>query len=224
MACFAGSPRSIRGCSLVRWANELTPRGHLRPLGGRENPRRARPESRSPRRCVHAWWRCLLFAGRPEGINQGTHDRHARANPRPQLHMRKGVNRNPSRRPGLAVSDSNLHAVKTGHSELAAFPGFASKSIGGRWWAGRGNASTTGWPALASHCWAGRIRPVPGVKQSLNRPPRDMAARPRGYSLSPNRLSPSAKQEAITHLDVRPCTSSREAFSPRPRRLSDERD
>eukprot|EP01046_Picozoa_sp_COSAG06_P025850 COSAG06_NODE_2194_length_7378_cov_25.108119_4_plen_115_part_00 len=39
--------------------------------------------------------------------------------------MRKGVNRNPSRRPGLAVSDSNLHAVKTGHSELAAFPGYA---------------------------------------------------------------------------------------------------
>ena len=34
--------------------NELTPRGHLRPLGGRENPRRARPESRSPRRCAHA--------------------------------------------------------------------------------------------------------------------------------------------------------------------------
>ena len=106
--------------------NELAPRGHLRPLGGRENPRRARPESRSPRRCVHAWWRCLLFAGRSEGINQGTHDRHARASPLPQLHMRKGVNRNPSRRPGLAVSDSNLHAVKTGHSELAAFPGYAS--------------------------------------------------------------------------------------------------
>ena len=38
--------------------------------------------------------------------------------------MRKGVNRNPSRRPGLAVSDSNLHAVKTGHSESAAFPGY----------------------------------------------------------------------------------------------------
>ena len=104
--------------------NELTPRGHLRPLGGRENPRRARPESRSPRRCAYAWRRCLLFAGRPEGIDQGTHDRHARASPRPQLHMRKGVNRNPSRRPGLAVSDSNLHAVKTGHSESAAFPGY----------------------------------------------------------------------------------------------------
>ena len=104
--------------------NELTPRGHLRPLGGRENPRRARPESRSPRRCANAWRRCLLFAGRPEGIDQGTHDRHARARPHPQLHMRKGVNRNPSRRPGLAVSDSNLHAVKTGHSESAAFPGY----------------------------------------------------------------------------------------------------
>ena len=41
----------------ARWGwvmNELTPRGHLRPLGGRENPRRARPESRSPRRCAHA--------------------------------------------------------------------------------------------------------------------------------------------------------------------------
>ena len=35
--------------------NELAPQGHLRPLGGRENPRRARPESRSPRRCGHAW-------------------------------------------------------------------------------------------------------------------------------------------------------------------------
>ena len=35
--------------------NELAPRGHLRPLGGRENPRRARPESRSQRRCGHAW-------------------------------------------------------------------------------------------------------------------------------------------------------------------------
>ena len=92
--------------------NELTPRGHLRPLGGRENPRRARPESRSPRRCASAWRRCLLSAGRPEGIDQGTHDRHARARPHPQLHMRKGVNRNPSRRPELADSDSNLHAVK----------------------------------------------------------------------------------------------------------------
>ena len=86
----------------ARWCwvmNELTPRGHLRPLGGRENPRRARPESRSPRRCAYAWRRCLLFAGRPEGIDQGTHDRRARAGPLPQLHMRKGVNRNPSRRP-----------------------------------------------------------------------------------------------------------------------------
>ena len=35
--------------------------------------------------------------------------------------MRKGVNRNPSRRPGLAVSDSNLHAVKDG-TELFALP------------------------------------------------------------------------------------------------------
>ena len=50
--------------------------------------------------------------GRPEGTDQGTHDRHARARPHPQLHMRKGVNRNPSRRPELADSDSNLHAVK----------------------------------------------------------------------------------------------------------------
>jgi hypothetical protein len=41
--------------------------------------------------------------------------------------MRKGVNQNPSRRPGLAVSDSNLHAVKTGHSESAAFPCYASE-------------------------------------------------------------------------------------------------
>eukprot|EP01046_Picozoa_sp_COSAG06_P026801 COSAG06_NODE_2324_length_7083_cov_6.158648_9_plen_204_part_00 len=49
--------------------------------------------------------------GRPEGIDQGTHDRHARARPHPQLHMRKGVNRNPSRRPELADGDSNLHAV-----------------------------------------------------------------------------------------------------------------
>ena len=97
----------------ARWGwvmNELTPRGHLRPLGGRENPRRARPESRSPRRCAYAWRRCLLFAGRPEGIDQGTHDRHARASPHPQLHMRKGVNRNPSRRPGLAVSDDSKFA------------------------------------------------------------------------------------------------------------------
>ena len=92
--------------------NELAPRGHLRPLGGRENPRRARPESRSPRRCAHAWQRCLLSAGRPEGIDQGTHDRHARARPHPQLHMRKGVNRNPSRRPELADSDSNSQSVK----------------------------------------------------------------------------------------------------------------
>ena len=29
-----------------------------------------------------------------------------------------GLNWNPSRRPGLVVSDSSLHAVKTGHSEL----------------------------------------------------------------------------------------------------------
>ena len=47
-------------CAGARWCwvmNELTPRGHLRPLGGRENPRRARPESRSPRRCANAWRR-----------------------------------------------------------------------------------------------------------------------------------------------------------------------
>ena len=31
-------------------------------------------------------------------------------------------NSRPRRRPALAVSDSNLHAVKTGHSESAAFP------------------------------------------------------------------------------------------------------
>ena len=111
--------------------NELTPRGHLRPLGGRENPRRARPESRSPRRCASAWRRCLLSAGRPKHIDQGTTNRHARAGPLPQLHMRKGVNRNPSRRPGLAVSDSNLHAVKTGHSESAAFPNY-TKCPGGK--------------------------------------------------------------------------------------------
>ena len=89
----------VAGARWWRVMNELTPRGHLRPLGGRENPRRARPESRSPRRCASAWRRCLLSAGRPEGIDQGTHDRHARARPHPQLHMRKGVNRNPSRRP-----------------------------------------------------------------------------------------------------------------------------
>ena len=119
------TPGEVRAGARWRWVmNELTPRGHLRPLGGRENPRRTRPESRSPRRCAYAWRRCLLFAGRPEGIDQGTHDRRARAGPLPQLHMRKGVNRNPSRRPGLAVSDSNLHAVKTGHSESAAFPGY----------------------------------------------------------------------------------------------------
>ena len=122
--------------------NELTPRGHLRPLGGRENPRRARPESRSPRRCANAWRGCLLSAGRPEGIDQGTHDRHARARPHPQLHMRKGVNRNPSRRPGLAVSDSNLHAVKTGHSELAAFPCYASLAVVERPWDGTVTSGT----------------------------------------------------------------------------------
>jgi len=119
----------------ARWCwvmNELTPRGHLRPLGGRENSRRARPESRSPRRCAHAWQRCLLSAGRPKHIDQGTTNRHARAGPLPQLHMRKGVNRNPSRRPGLAVSDSNLHAVKTGHSESAAFPGYTPRCIDAR--------------------------------------------------------------------------------------------
>ena len=68
--------------------------------------------------------RALLSAGRPKHTDQGRTNRHARASPLPQLHMRKGVNRNPSRRPGLAVSDSNLHAVKTGHSESAAFPGY----------------------------------------------------------------------------------------------------
>ena len=41
----------------------------------------------------------LLFASRLEGTDQGTHDRHARVGPHPQLHA--GVNRNPSRRPGL---------------------------------------------------------------------------------------------------------------------------
>jgi hypothetical protein len=42
-------------------------------------------------------------------------DRHARASPRPQLRVREGVGRNPSR---TQLCDSNLHAVKTGHSEL----------------------------------------------------------------------------------------------------------
>lgn len=56
--------------------------------------------------------RALLSAGRPKHTDQGRTNRHARASPLPQLHMRKGVNRNPSRRPELADSDSNLHAVK----------------------------------------------------------------------------------------------------------------
>jgi hypothetical protein len=43
--------------------------------------------------------RVLLSAGRPKHTDQGTTNRHARASPLPQLHMRKGVNRNPSRRP-----------------------------------------------------------------------------------------------------------------------------
>ena len=43
--------------------------------------------------------RALLSAGRPKHTNQGTTNRHARTSPLPQLHMRKGVNRNPSRRP-----------------------------------------------------------------------------------------------------------------------------
>ena len=41
----------------------------------------------------------LLSAGRPKHTDQGRTNRHARASPLPQLHMRKGVNRNPSRRP-----------------------------------------------------------------------------------------------------------------------------
>ena len=49
------TPGEVRAWARWGWVmNELTPRGHLRPLGGRENPRRARPESRSPRRCAHA--------------------------------------------------------------------------------------------------------------------------------------------------------------------------
>ena len=49
------TPGEIVAGSCWYWVmNELTPRGHLRPLGGRENPRRARPESRSPRRCARA--------------------------------------------------------------------------------------------------------------------------------------------------------------------------
>ena len=43
--------------------------------------------------------RALLSAGRPKHTDQGRTNRHARASPLPQLHMRKGVNRNPSRRP-----------------------------------------------------------------------------------------------------------------------------
>ena len=55
---------------------------------------------------------------------------------RQPLQVRKGVNRNPSRRPGLAVSDSNLHAVKTGHSDmppdLRAAPHTGPDYVGGR--------------------------------------------------------------------------------------------
>ena len=43
--------------------------------------------------------RALLSASRPRHTDQGRTNRHARASPLPQLHMRKGVNRNPSRRP-----------------------------------------------------------------------------------------------------------------------------
>ena len=43
--------------------------------------------------------RALLSAGRPKHTDQGRTNRHARASTIPQLHMRKGVNRNPSRRP-----------------------------------------------------------------------------------------------------------------------------
>jgi hypothetical protein len=63
------TPGEVRAGARWGWVmSELTPRGHLRPLGGRENPRRARPESRSPRRCASAWRRCLLFAGRSRGL------------------------------------------------------------------------------------------------------------------------------------------------------------
>ena len=68
--CAGSTPRGAASTM-----NELTPRGHLRPLGGRENPRRARPESRSPRRCASAWRRCLLSAGRPHAIICKSHQR-----------------------------------------------------------------------------------------------------------------------------------------------------
>ena len=97
--CFSGSPRSVRLGTLGLGHERADAPRPFEATWRARNPRRARPESRSPRRCAHAWRRCLLFAGRPDGIDQGTHDRHARARPHPQLHMRKGVNRNPSGRP-----------------------------------------------------------------------------------------------------------------------------
>ena len=99
MTCFPGSSRSIR---VRRLALGRERAGAPRPF---EATWRARKSTTSATRIAVSAALCvclgrpLLSAGRPSRTDQGTHDRHARARPHPQLHMRKGVNRNPSRRP-----------------------------------------------------------------------------------------------------------------------------
>ena len=130
--CFTGSWRSTRWGTLgLGHERADAPRPFEATWRARKSTTSATGIAVSAALCARPG-RALLSAGRPKHTDQGRTNRHARASPLPQLHMRKGVNRNPSRRPGLAVSDSNLHAVKTGHSESAAFPGYTTKCPGGK--------------------------------------------------------------------------------------------
>jgi hypothetical protein len=93
--------------------NELTPRGHLRPLGGREIPRQARPKSRSPRRCL------LSTAGRPERTDEGTTIRRARPPPAAARARRRWPK--PISASRRQVRDNSFVTVKTGHSESDSY-------------------------------------------------------------------------------------------------------
>ena len=99
MTCFPGSPRSIRGCTLVLGHERAgAPRPFEATWRARKSTTSATGIAVSAALCARPG-RALLSAGRPKHTDQGRTNRHARASPLPQLHMRKGVNRNPSRRP-----------------------------------------------------------------------------------------------------------------------------
>ena len=125
MTCFPGSPRSIRGCTLVLGHERAgAPRPFEATWRARKSTTSATEIAVSAALCARPG-RALLSAGRPKHTNQGTTNRHARAKPLPQLHMRKGV---PKPIPASGTGGQRLEFAcrrndsKLGTANSATFP------------------------------------------------------------------------------------------------------